>query len=173
MGSDTYTESRAVISGCGAYRYRLDRAWGEGAPMVVIGVNPSTADAQADDPTIRRCVNFARAHDCGALVMVNVFARRATDVHALRLLSGIEARGTANTDALRGACHAPGALVVCAWGDLAKLPTGLRLHPHVLTRWLREDGVQLHVLRLTRDGHPAHPLYLPASCRATPWGGYE
>ena len=75
---DPFMKSDAVISDCGKYRYRLTRKWGYGRPCGFIMLNPSTADALHDDPTIRRCVGFAKAWGCGALIVVNLFAVRAT-----------------------------------------------------------------------------------------------
>lgn len=154
----------------GNYRYRLERRWGDGPAFVVIGVNPSTADATHDDATIRRCLGFARAHGCGALVMVNLFAFRSTDVRALPA-NHREANGPRNDDAVLSACRLPGAVVVCAWGSRTKLRPPLRSRAFMLTGWLRAQGVQLHVLRLTKAGDPEHPLYLPGELRAEVWNG--
>lgn len=65
----------AVFSPDRAHRYRLTREWySDRPPFVVIGLNPSTADESQDDPTIRRCLSFARREGCGSLVMVNRLA---------------------------------------------------------------------------------------------------
>ena len=72
-------ERGADISPCGRYRYSLWRKWGPGATCMFVGLNPSTADETADDPTIRRCMAFARDWGYGALCMANLFAYRATD----------------------------------------------------------------------------------------------
>ena len=71
-------ERGARLSPCRTYRYALWRRWGEGPPAMFIGLNPSTADETADDPTIRRCIAFARSWGHGALCMANLFAYRAT-----------------------------------------------------------------------------------------------
>lgn len=159
--------NEAVI--VGPYRYRLSRTWNSTLPpFVVIGVNPSTADATQDDPTIRRCVGFAKAHGCGSLVMVNLFAFRATDVRALG--NNIpDAVGPENDAYVLGACIRDRALVVCAWGASGKLPPRLRSRGATVTRWLREEGIALHILRLTKGGDPEHPLYLPGELRAVRW----
>src|SRR3954453_788312 len=73
-------EQNAVISACGRYRYLLTRQVGPGTRTAVfIMLNPSTADATDDDPTIRRCIGFARQWGCGRLAVLNLFALRATD----------------------------------------------------------------------------------------------
>lgn len=74
------TERGASFSECGLYRYHLWRVWDHTRPrMVIIGLNPSTADESLDDHTIRKCTTFAKRESCGALDMVNLFAFRATE----------------------------------------------------------------------------------------------
>lgn len=69
----------AVFSGCGRYRYRLTRELGGKLTLTVVMLNPSTADGSKDDPTIRRCKGFAKDWGYGRLVIVNLYAFRATD----------------------------------------------------------------------------------------------
>ncbi len=77
MSGDLLIKRSAVISDCGHYRLRLDRVWDDRLPpMVICGLNPSTADGEKDDPTIRREMGFARRENCGALVKVNLAAFR-------------------------------------------------------------------------------------------------
>lgn len=76
---DLFTEQSATISECGRYRYRLTRRFADGPCATFVMLNPSTADETIDDPTIRRCRNFAIREGCGGLVVVNLFAYRATD----------------------------------------------------------------------------------------------
>lgn len=74
----------AVISDDGRYRYRLWRTWAPELPrMAWIMLNPSTADAEVDDPTIRRCVGFAKREGCGGIEVVNLYAYRSTDPSVL------------------------------------------------------------------------------------------
>lgn len=74
-----FSESGAIFSADRLYRYTLTRRW-DGRPMMAwIGLNPSTADETEDDPTIRRCTGFAKAWGYGGMVMLNLFAYRATD----------------------------------------------------------------------------------------------
>lgn len=115
-------EKAAVLSDCAKYRYTLTRRWDHSLPAAVfIGLNPSTADADLDDPTIRRCIRFARDWGYGALVMVNLFASRATD--PADLPAGEMAIGPEN-DRLAwhetGHALATGGIVIAAWGAHAR-----------------------------------------------------
>ena len=74
----------ALFSPCGRFRYRLGRRWGEGPTIAFVLLNPSTADDQRDDPTIRRCIGFARRLGFGGLEVVNLYAYVATDPAELR-----------------------------------------------------------------------------------------
>lgn len=157
----------ATFSGDRTYRYELTRVWGDGAPADLrlvnfVMLNPSTADAFALDPTNRRCVGFARDWGYDGLVTTNVFALRSTDPSGLR---GVEDPvGPANDEAILRAARSS-ALVVAAWGVHATLGDRERV---VLDR-LHDAGIELHALRLTRGGHPGHPLYVPAATRAMVW----
>lgn len=145
----------ATISPCGLYRYSLTRAWGEGMVNFVM-YNPSTADADLDDPTIRRCVDFARRWGYGGITVTNLFAYRATDPKEIGRLDLAFAFGPDNRIHLvreASACDA----VVCAWG--ANPTRGMA---DEILRTLKDRGIKPTALRITKGGHPAHPLYLPA-----------
>lgn len=154
----------ATISDCGRFRYRLWRKWGESAPLLFIMLNPSTADADKDDTTIRRCVGFARSHGFGELEVVNLFAYRTTDPKELRR-AGYPV-GPENDDHIAAAVG--GSAVVCvAWGANVH---GLARPAEVL-ELLRRLGVSPHCLRTTRGGYPQHPLMLSSSCMLQPLEG--
>jgi hypothetical protein len=149
----------AHFSPCRTYRYDLWRWWlgGEGFAMFV-GLNPSTADETQDDPTIRRCVAFAQSWGYAGLCMTNLFAFRATqpkDMKAARDPVGPQNDGVLKERANRAA------LVVAAWGT----------HGGFKNRewFVRMMLPKLHYLRLTKDGHPSHPLYLPKSLAPVEW----
>lgn len=140
-----------TFSPCRTYRYSLWREWigGDGFAMFV-GLNPSTADETQDDPTIRRCIAFAKAWGYSGLCMTNLFAFRATDPLVMKRRS--DAVGPENDHHLLALSKDAG-VVVAAWGAHG-------------THQGRDAEVKLllpnlHYLRLTRDGHPGHPLYLP------------
>ena len=149
----------ADISPCGHYRYDLWRRWSQvGGVVMFVGLNPSTADATLDDPTIRRCVGFARAWGFGGLVMTNLFAWRATAPKDMR--AAAEPIGTRNDEVLRYQ-HEHADCTVAAWGA-----HGAHLGRNATVRAMLS---RLHYLRLTKEGHPGHPLYLPASLRPVEW----
>jgi hypothetical protein len=145
----------AIISACGTYRYVLSRdgdLTSHKGPAVFIMLNPSTADAELDDPTIRRCRSFAQTWGCNGIRVVNLYALRSTDPAALWTHS--DPVGPDNDDWLeRIALAAPE--VVCAWGANAKAD---RVR-EVATR-LTTAGVQLKCLGTTKHGAPRHPLYV-------------
>lgn len=148
----------AVISDCGLYRYSLWREWAAGDSVAFIGLNPSTADATLDDPTIRRCIAFAKSWGFGRLVMVNLFAFRATDPK--EMMRADDPVGPDNDAALLREC-AQARVTVAAWGA-----GGTHLgRDRVVRRML----APMHYLRLTKQGHPGHPLYLPGSLTPQPW----
>ena len=76
-------DRKTRFSPCRRYRYTLWRDWNPLLPdnvyAMFIGLNPSTADETNDDPTIRRCINFAKSWGCDSFCMTNIFAFRATD----------------------------------------------------------------------------------------------
>lgn len=156
--------SDAIISPDGLYRYRLTRAWGSAPPLVFIMLNPSTADASIDDPTIRRCVGFAKREGAGGILVVNLFAWRSTDPEALAKAS--DPVGPHNDNHIRLACRS-GGKVIAAWGS--SCPPKLRRRASDVQR-LASGITSLFALALTEDGSPRHPLYLPAISPLLPFG---
>lgn len=146
------------------YRYLLWRdvatLSGEGTLLFVM-LNPSTADDRKDDPTIRRCVGFTESMGYARLEVVNLFALRATDPDALRREA--DPVGPENDrhidEAVARARH-----VVAAWGaSVPFLGTRPTRDEEVISRVIKERRVPLYSLGRTGDGHPRHPLYVPAS----------
>lgn len=158
--------SYANLSDDGLYRYTLGRRWASpGGPDVAVFVmlNPSTADAEVDDPTIRRCIGFAKALGCGGLHVVNLYAFRATkpaDMFAVADPVGPDNDRILTESAV--AARNDGRPLIAAWGANAK-PERVR---HVLSL----PGFDaLTALGVTKDGAPRHPLYLPATARPERW----
>lgn len=155
--------SGAAFSADRAYRYILTRTWDIGAPVMTwIMLNPSTADAMTDDPTIRRCTGFARREGCGGISVVNLFALRATD--PADLSRHPDPAGPDNDRWLW--MHATsGRLVIAAWGAHKLADARAR----EVARRLAEAGVQAQCLGVTSAGHPRHPLYVRSDAPLVPW----
>ena len=144
------------------YRYRLWRRWDRTRPVVAfVMLNPSTADAERDDPTIRRCGGFARGWGFSAMTVVNLFALRATD--PARLRRARDPIGPDNDDHIAAAAAGCDALVL-AWGAHGALG-GRDRDVLALLR-----GCRPACLGVTRSGQPRHPLYLPSATRRRPFG---
>lgn len=155
--------STAVLSTCGTYRYLLTHTWTPSAPLAAwIMLNPSTADATRDDPTLRRAHGFTRRAGCGALAVVNLYALRSTDPAALR--HHPQPVGPLNNAFTRHTIRQAD-LVICAWGGT--LPNPHR--PHTVTADLARAGIQPYCLGTTATGQPRHPLYLPNATRLVPY----
>lgn len=152
-------DTGAIFSECRTYRYALMREWlsGDGYAMF-IGLNPSTADETNDDPTIRRCISYAKAWGYGGLLMANAFAYRATDPRVM--MAATDPVGKLNDIHIRTFADHAG-VVVAAWGA-----HGAYRERDAQVRALVPS---LHYLRLTKDGHPGHPLYLPKTLTPQPW----
>lgn len=144
--------SGATFSSCKTYRYSLWRIWDEEkTPVVFIGLNPSTADEMKDDPTIRRCMGFARRWGYGGIYMVNLFAYRATSPRDLFAFKA-DPIGHNNDATLHHYTGMPCVLVVAAWGN----------HGTFLGRGLEVAQalkVSMHCFGYTKAGQPLHPLY--------------
>lgn len=164
----------ASISKCGAYRFSLHRTWKENDTKRVVWLmlNPSTADAEVDDPTIRRCIGYAKDWGFDGITVVNLFPLRTPSPD---VLAETMRRAPEPTDILKmnisyveSECswNSP-ALVMAAWGTNGAL---LRRNKLVIDR-LTALGVSLHVLGLTEDRHPKHPLYLKKDLKPVLWNG--
>ena len=159
---DLLTRGDALISDCGLYRYKLTREWGVGPTCVFIMLNPSTADASEDDPTIRRCIGFARREGCGGLRVENLFAFRATDPDIM--FRHAHTAVGATDQFIREAAKAVDGPVIAAWGaDKRAQARGARV-----LKMLREIGVYAVCLGMTKSGAPRHPLYVKGDAPLLP-----
>lgn len=162
----------AVFSPCGRYRYRLERDLGALAGRGVCAflmLNPSTADAELDDPTIRRCKSFAAATGAARLFVGNLFAWRATDPADLSPMRGCAYPTGPDNDRHLAEIAASADVVIAAWGAAGKVYKLAQARAAVVRRIVEAAGKPLHVLRLTKNGQPEHPLYLPADLRPVLW----
>ncbi len=137
----------AVVSEDNNYRYQLSRIWDESKPAVLfVMLNPSTADAFIDDPTIRRCINFARYWGYGGLYVGNLYAYRSTDPKALKHIDNpVGDDNIAHIQSLVTLVDK----VIYAWGNNQKEP-----------EWLRSIIETPYCIELSNKGVPKHPLYL-------------
>lgn len=170
-GRDTQTAAirrSADLSPDGVYRYSLARRWNEPMPERLpvldlwIMLNPSTADAEVDDPTIRRCIAFSRSWGADGLRVVNLFALRSTDPAALqRHPDPIGPKNDATLELLARASRELGGRVICAWGAHPMATERARI-----VRRLIGPAV---CLGTTKAGAPRHPLYVRGDVQPTPW----
>jgi len=157
----------AIISDCGLYRYRLEREIGLfGSPGAFIMINPSVADGEIDDPTIRRIVGFAKSLGWSKVIVGNLFAYRTPDVRELARVP--DPVGPENASHLK-AIFEEVATTVVAWGPCRKLPSRLRDEWRNVVNLSIETERDLLCLEIANDGHPRHPLMLKKDSRPRPW----
>ncbi len=154
-------ERSATFSHCRKYRYSLWRNWNglfASGYAMFIGLNPSTANETNDDPTVRRCIGYAREWGYAGLCMMNLFAFRATSPEDMKAVE--DPIGPDNEQALIDMAECAG-VIVAAWG----------IHG---THLGQDDKVRkiipnLSYLKLTKDGFPGHPLYLKKELKPISW----
>lgn len=166
--------AKTVFSPCRLYRYTLWRKWDcdslTGCSddlkhshefVQFIGLNPSTADETRDDPTIRRCIAFAKSWGYGAMCMTNLFAFRATDPKQM-----MKKENLADIDNQHHilSCGSEAAIVVAAWG----VNGTFACRDLTVKQWLSQAKIPVFHLGLTKEGHPKHPLYLPKTLTPIP-----
>lgn len=158
VDGQTIITHSATISECGSYRYTLFRRFDFEPVRRVLFVmyNPSTADADIDDPTIRRCISFTKKFGFNAMEVINLYAYRSTDP---KKLSEVEDPfGPKNLNHIHSSAQKAN-IVICAWGNNKiindadkKMIETLKLHHNYL-----------YCLKKNKDGSPAHPLYLSSN----------
>lgn len=164
---DVGIKTGAQFSECRVYRYALWRTWNPDAPYTLfIGLNPSTADETEDDPTIRRCIGFAKTWNTGGIVMVNLFAFRATRPADMKAAS--DPVGPENNRHLQMYGDSAG-LVVAAWGNHGEYRDR---HREVFSIPLSENetlGDVMQCLGTTKRQQPKHPLYIKGDTALQPF----
>ena len=148
-------KTAAEFSKCRKYRFALWRTWDETKSYaLIIGLNPSTADEIKNDPTITRCINFAKSWGYGGVCVANLFAYRATiPKDMMRVKKPI---GTEN-DAWLSQLAKNAGIVVAAWGN-----DGSHLDR---AEEIKKMFPNLHCIKMNKSGEPAHPLYLKADLK--------
>ncbi len=146
----------------GPYRYELARWWGLGASLVWVMLNPSTAGAQSNDPTIRRCIGFSRRDQFGfeGMKVVNLFGLVATDPAELRAVD--DPVGAENREYVKRALH-HGLTAVAAWGAAVDSLPEAQSEIDFFMKTADAEGVPVMCLGTTKAEHPKHPLYLPTN----------
>ena len=154
LGSGT-----AVFSECGSYRYLLTRNFdtGRGSCLFVM-LNPSTADAGTNDPTIRRCANFAKSWGYAELRIVNLFALRSADPRNLEIVE--DPIGAENDRVLREELQASGS-AIAAWGNMG----AIRRRSSAVRKMMSDLKVSGMCLAHNVGGEPVHPLYVATATR--------
>jgi hypothetical protein len=154
--ADLFLERDAVLSDCGTYRYLLRRTWDHTLPRALfVMLNPSTADAEIDDATIRSCIRLSKCLGYGSFEVVNLFAFRSTDPDALDvkdIAKMVGERNAAIVDAALCRCD----MVICAWG--AHPSSGARRNEMLST--IRALKPAAYCFGKTKAGYPKHPLYI-------------
>lgn len=184
-----YVANGARISSCGKYRYKLWREWrgthdpkhwcwfgvkdgcgdeiGEPLSVLFVMLNPSTADGETDDATIRKCVGFAKLWNYERMEVVNLFAYRTTsprDLFAAKA-DGVDIIGRENQECVQEMVADAG-MIVCAWGGNGE---GHEYHINEVLGWLEYYQNQPQFcLGLTQEGFPRHPLYVPYTTKLQP-----
>jgi hypothetical protein len=155
----------AVISPCGLFRYRLWRRWDRHKPRLLwVMLNPSTADARLDDPTIAACIAFAKALGYGGIEVVNLYAFRATDPKALKRAGyPIGPDNDLTIRAMARAIYAEHGMLIAGWGAHAQEERADAV------REMLQMVIDVHVLHLNGGGSPKHPLYIARSAQPQPW----
>lgn len=144
--------SSATFSKCKKYRYVLSREWDrKKAKCLFIMLNPSTADEKINDPTIRRCIRFAKDLGFGSLNVVNLFSYRATSPNELKAAQEPIGKYT-NKHILQEAKKA--STIICAWGNHGSFQERNKAVSELLHKY------DLFLLKQSLSGEPAHPLYL-------------
>ena len=149
-------EKDAIISKCGNYRYSLSRIWDKDKPLVMfLMFNPSTADTDRDDPTIRKCIGYAKNWGYGGILVGNLFAFRSSD--PLDLLYSDNPIGKHNGEYLEKMFD-KSSIIIFAWGNQKILD---KIYDGPFKDFSKnKNREKYYYLELSKRGTPKHPLYL-------------
>jgi hypothetical protein len=162
--TDLFLERDAVISDCGSYRYLLRRTWDHDKPRCLfIMLNPSTADAEIDDATIRSCIRLSKGFGYGSFEVINLFGLRATD--PAELAKAEDPIGPMN-ERIGAAAIIRCDVAICAWGAH---PMAQR-HGQNIVGLVRSYRPAAYCLGKTKAGAPKHPLYIKSGTALETYG---
>lgn len=151
------TSSWAEFSSDRVHRYALWRTWDKSKGIAMfIGLNPSTADEAKNDPTVSRCINYAKHWGFGGMIMSNIFAYRATDPKMMKVAE--DPVGPENDQWLLKLAK-EASLIMATWGNHGEF---LERGKAVISLF---EGTELHCLTLNKTGHPKHPLYCSSTLK--------
>jgi hypothetical protein len=156
----TTREDIALFSECGQFRYLLTREFGGDSTCLFIMLNPSTADAEQNDPTIRRCISFAKREGFGRLEVVNLYAFRSASPSVL--FSAEDSVGPTNDHEIEVALTRADSVVV-AWGNHAEQERVTKV-----IELIERSGKVPNCFGLTKLWQPKHLLYLPSNAGVIP-----
>ena len=152
-------KKKANMSKDKIYRYTLSRTWDSTKPTVLfIGLNPSIADENIDDPTITRCINFAKDWGYGTLLMANLFAFRSTYPKEIYLIDDPIGK---DNDYYLLECVKQSDLIIACWGS-----NGTHMDSEKI---IKELVPNLYCLQKNKNGTPHHPLRLPRNINPIPF----
>lgn len=161
--------SSAVIDETQTYRYVLKRIWGEGGKYITwVMLNPSIADAEIDDPTIRRCLSFSKTWGYDGMFVVNLFAYRSTSRDNLKsnknkIVYGKPIIIGPDNDSYLWEYAAKAKLVMVAWGNDGALLDRDKQVVNTIS------SLDLYCLGQSKNGHPKHPLYIKGNTKPAPF----
>lgn len=157
-------EQSAILSQCGQYRYYLRRQIAgaqSSRTLAFIMLNPSTADATKNDPTIGRCMSFAATWGYSEMIVGNLYALRSSDPSVLK--TSLDPVGPENANWLDHiACKAE--TIVCAWGGNAAAERAQAFYTQ-----MTDAGRALYCLGMNKDRSPKHPLYIKGTKQLEEW----
>ena len=157
---ESILRNTAKLSDCRKYRFALWRTWDDSKPYAMfVGLNPSTADEADDDPTLIRCIHYAKSWGYGGVCMANLFAFRA--IKPSDMMATQDPVGSANDSWLVQLAKDAG-IVVAAWGNDGNFQNRSKNVVCLLPR--------LYCLKINKSGEPAHPLYQKADLQPIPMG---
>lgn len=165
-GGDLTERRVAAFSRDRLYRYALSICWAIGLPvLVVVLLNPSTADHMQNDPTVKRICERARRMGFGGVMILNAFAWRETD--RLKMLQVSDPIGQLNDLFIIAGLELAkvAGKVLVGWGNEG----GHRGRSGEIVALMKHAGVQAHCLRLCANGQPGHPLYIGYDVPMVPW----
>lgn len=159
--------SGAMISEDEKYRYALWRTWDKDKPVVMfIMLNPSTADGNKDDPTIRKCMAYAKAWGYGALIVGNLYAFKTKDP---KVLENILFPIGPHCDSWLYTLSKMADLRIAAWGNKILSDKRVEQVKGILSSHMKGIVSRLYYLELSKSGNPKHPLYLRKNLKPQPW----